>query len=253
MNRMKQTLSPRKGRAVGLAIILVTASLAGCTEVNLAIDSLLGKTPPALSAAASDQFQWSMLLTKKKTSSERSPVSPSHVKSPSEEGAAVAAPGKATGAKAGQEETAGQSVSSRKGPALKAPKGKRAAAGALPPQTKEQAQGVPAPPAVAPATFIGVVRDPFKAPTEILPSECPPSMPLCKFDRSQLKLVGVIQVAEGHFKGMVEDPDGRGYFVTPGMQIGGATVTQVTQKGVTLHLSRTGQDVVLPLFAQNKE
>lgn len=104
-----------------------------------------------------------------------------------------------------------------------------------------------------PATFTGVARDPFKAPTEILPSECPPSMPLCKFDRSQLKLVGVIQVAEGHFKGMVEDPDGRGYFVTPGMQIGGATVTQVTQRGVTLHLRRTGQDVVLPLFAEVKE
>jgi len=78
-------------------------------------------------------------------------------------------------------------------------------------------------------------------------------MPLCKFDRSQLKLVGVIQVSDGQFKGMVEDPDGRGYFVTPGMQIGGATVTQVTQRGITLHLRKTGQDVVLPLFLESRE
>jgi hypothetical protein len=93
-------------------------------------------------------------------------------------------------------------------------------------------------------------RNPFKQPTEVLPSECPPSMPLCRFDRSQLKLVGVIQVSEGEFKGMVEDPDGRGYFVTPGMQIGGATVTQVSNKGITLHLHRTRQDVVMPLFKE---
>ena len=81
------------------------------------------------------------------------------------------------------------------------------------------------------AEFFQAERNPFKAPTEVLPSECPPSMPLCRFDRSQLKLVGVIQVSEGEFKGLVEDPDGRGYFITPGMQIGGATVTQVTNRG----------------------
>ena len=84
-------------------------------------------------------------------------------------------------------------------------------------------------------------------------SECPPSMPLCRFDRSQLKLVGVIQVSEGEFKGMVEDPDGRGYFVTTGMQIGGATVTQVNDKGITLHLHRTHQDVMMPLFKEAKK
>lgn len=93
-------------------------------------------------------------------------------------------------------------------------------------------------------------RDPFEQPTEILPSDCPPSMPLCKFDRSQLKLVGVIQEGEGNYKAMVEDPDGRGYFVTAGMQIGSATVTQVNNKGITLHLHRTHQDVQLPLFSE---
>jgi hypothetical protein len=102
-------------------------------------------------------------------------------------------------------------------------------------------------------TEFPVVRDPFKAPTEILPSECPPSMPLCRFDRSQLKVVGVIQVEDGQFKGMVEDPDGRGYFITPGMQIGGATVTQVTNKGIMLHVAKSKQDVMMPLFLEARE
>ncbi|MBM3299677.1 MAG: hypothetical protein FJY85_06965 [Deltaproteobacteria bacterium] len=120
------------------------------------------------------------------------------------------------------------------------------------PRKKEEIPGLPAL-AEAPSALFEITRDPFKAPTEVLPSECPPSMPLCKFDRSQLKLVGVIQVEDGQFKGMVEDPDGRGYFVTSGMQIGGATVTQVSQKGITLHLSKTGQDVVIPLFLGGRQ
>jgi Tfp pilus assembly protein PilP len=120
------------------------------------------------------------------------------------------------------------------------------------PRKKEELPGLPAP-VEAPSPLFEIARDPFKAPTEVLPSECPPSMPLCKFDRSQLKLVGVIRVEDGYFKGMVEDPDGRGYFVTPGMQIGGATVTQVREDGITLHLSKTGQDVVIPLFLVPKQ
>ena len=130
-------------------------------------------------------------------------------------------------------------------------KGKKRAAGAMPP-TEKQEQPVQAQLEAPSATFT-VSRDPFKAPTEILPSECPPSMPLCKFDFSQLKLVGVIQVEQGQFKGMVEDPDGRGYFITPGMQIGGATVTQVTNKGIILHVRKTRQDVNMPLFLEAKE
>ncbi|MFC1833155.1 hypothetical protein ACFL2Q_00290 [Thermodesulfobacteriota bacterium] len=105
----------------------------------------------------------------------------------------------------------------------------------------------------APKTVFDAERDPFKKPTEVLPSDCPPSMPLCRFDRSQLKLVGVIQVNEGEFKGMVEDPDGRGYFVTPGMRIGSSTVTQVSHKGLTLRDHRTRQDVVIPLFRESRD
>ncbi len=78
-------------------------------------------------------------------------------------------------------------------------------------------------------------------------------MPLCRFDRSQLKLVGIIQVGDGQFKAMVEDPDGRGYFVTSGMQIGGATVIQVSNRGVTLHLHKTQQDVLMPLYRETRE
>ena len=78
-------------------------------------------------------------------------------------------------------------------------------------------------------------------------------MPLCRFDRSQLKLVGVLQISDGQFKAMVEDPDGRGYFITPGMRIGGDTVTQVTNKGLTIHLHRTNQDVLIPLYREPKE
>jgi hypothetical protein len=98
-------------------------------------------------------------------------------------------------------------------------------------------------------------REPFVDPTaSMLPpdSECPPSMPLCRFDPSQLKLVGVIQV-DGNYKGMVEDPDGRGYYVTVGTQVSGATITQVNNRGMTLHLHRSGQDRVIPLYREGKE
>jgi hypothetical protein len=101
---------------------------------------------------------------------------------------------------------------------------------------------------VAPkVSFFSGERDPFKAPTEVLPTECLPSMPLCRFDYSQLKLVGVIQIGGGQLKGMVEDPDGSGYFLVPGMKVGNGTVTQVTRSGVTIHLHKRKQDVTLPL------
>lgn len=131
---------------------------------------------------------------------------------------------------------------------LVAQKGKKRAPGELSPTApvapaKEEAKRPP----------FAIERDPFRPPTEVLPTECPPSMPLCRFDRSQLKLVGVIQLNEGQFKGMVEDPDGRGYFVTTGTQIAGATVTQVSNKGIIMHLHKTGQDVEIPLFRQPRE
>jgi hypothetical protein len=78
-------------------------------------------------------------------------------------------------------------------------------------------------------------------------------MPLCKFDHSQLKLVGVIQMPDGNYKGMVEDPDGRGYFINTGMLIGGATVTQVNNRGVVLHVHKTHTDVSMTLSQESRQ
>ena len=286
MKRITHALPFGKVQAVGLAILL--GSLAtGCTEVNVAIDELLGKQPPSLYAAASDQSRLPTILAKKRPAGERPPSREPQIQPPSEERTPSATPSSTTPTppekpkevqarpqpavppaetpptppEKPQETKAQEQPPSPAAPdqaitelSLHQVKGKKAPPGAMPPAKNEEMQGAPTEPTTTePATFTGIKRDPFKAPTEILPSECPPSMPLCKFDRSQLKLVGVIQVSDGQFKGMVEDPDGRGYFVTPGMQIGGATVTQVTQRGITLHLRKTGQDVVLPLFLESRE
>ncbi|MDQ1239750.1 MAG: hypothetical protein QG577_1936 [Thermodesulfobacteriota bacterium] len=88
------------------------------------------------------------------------------------------------------------------------------------------------------------LRDPFMPPSdELIPTDCPPSMPLCRFDYTQLKLRGLIKSkspnGKEEYKGMVEDPDGRGYFITAGTQVRGATVTQVTNKGVVLYVHKT--------------
>lgn len=284
MKRKKHALPFEKVQAVGLAILLGSLTT-GCTEVNVAIDELLGKQPPSLYAAASDPSRLPTILAKKRPAGERpqsqepevqppseertpspipSPTAPTPPEKPKEVQPQPAAPAEAapTLPKKAQEINAQERPLSAPAPeqaatrelSLHQVKGKKAPPGAIPPAKNEEMQGAPTEPiSTEPTTFVGIPRDPFKAPTEILPSECPPSMPLCKFDRSQLKLVGVIQVSDGQFKGMVEDPDGRGYFVTPGMQIGGATVTQVTQRGITLHLRKTGQDVVLPLFLESRE
>ncbi|MGB9616252.1 MAG: hypothetical protein ACP5M0_01880 [Desulfomonilaceae bacterium] len=83
-------------------------------------------------------------------------------------------------------------------------------------------------------------RDPFMPPSEAVPpTECLPSMPLCRYDYTQLKLRGLIRLADGQYKGMVEDPEGRGFFITPGVQIRGATVTQVTAEGVVIYIHKT--------------
>lgn len=104
---------------------------------------------------------------------------------------------------------------------------------------------------IEPFSFPG--RDPFREPTEMLPPRCLPSQPLCKFDHSQLRLVGVMQVSDGNFKGMVEDPEGRGYFVTTGMMIGRATVTQIGNKGVILHVHKTNNDVLMPMSREGRD
>jgi hypothetical protein len=87
-------------------------------------------------------------------------------------------------------------------------------------------------------------RDPFMPPSdELVPTDCPPSMPLCRFEYTQLRLRGLIKSkspnGKEEYKGMVEDPDGRGYFITAGTQVRGATVTQVTNKGVVLYIHKT--------------
>jgi Tfp pilus assembly protein PilP len=210
-------------------VIFVLVPLSGCEEANMAIDIILGRQSPVLSAASQASSQ-SLVPAARRVPGEKTPapsVGPDATaeQKPSQEPAKV---------------EPGQYVTQQ---------GKRRSPGQLSPATQQAT-----PPEEKRATeLFQVERNPFKQPTEILPSECPPSMPLCRFDRSQLKLVGVIQVSEGEFKGMVEDPDGRGYFITPGMQIGGATVTQVSNKGITLHLHRTRQDVVMPLFREARE
>jgi len=209
-------------------VVFILVPLVGCQEANMAIDTILGRRSPILSAAPQDSPH-SLVPAKRRTPGEKTApvVQPTAPAAPRPEGE----PAKG---EPGQYATQ---------------QGKRRAPGQISPEMQQLV-----PPAEKRVTeLFQAERDPFKAPTEVLPSECPPSMPLCRFDRSQLKLVGVIRVSEGEFKGMVEDPDGRGYFITPGMQIGGATVTQVTQKGITLHLHRTRQDVEMPLFREARE
>ena len=238
-----------------LALGMLTL-LTGCQEVNTAIDSILGKRSPILSTAP-DQRGLQVILAKKRPAGEI-PATPEGQPTEKPKTTKEATPDtakkpadKSQETKKPAEATAPPAPAKKKEIPLHLAKGKKRAAGAMPP-TEKQEQPVQAQLEAPSATFT-VSRDPFKAPTEILPSECPPSMPLCKFDFSQLKLVGVIQVEQGQFKGMVEDPDGRGYFITPGMQIGGATVTQVTNKGIILHVRKTRQDVNMPLFLEAKE
>lgn len=212
------------------ALVLVIAALAllaGCEELNRTVDGVLGKSSPVLSSSQ-EGSPGALVPVKKRTPGAKPP---------------------APQPQPGVRPTPAPSNAQAEKPSKVAFQGKKRAPGALSPGTKEEEAEAEE----KRKRVFKVERDPFKTPTEILPSECPPSMPLCRFDRSQLKLVGVIQVEEGGFKGMVEDPDGRGYFVTPGMQIGGATVTQVTEGGLTLHVHATRQVVSIPLTTEGKE
>jgi hypothetical protein len=246
--------------SVGLAVSAL-ALLTGCEEANMAVDTILGRRSPVLSAAP--QVPPSVIPAAKRVPGEKaSPTTDAPTAVDTAPSGKVAPPaGPAPGQAAPSDRPSGprgQAVapgSSQPPPPPQVAQmsdaiGKKSVPGALSPQTR---QTMPASEERGTKETFVAPRDPFKQPTEILPSECPPSMPLCRFDRSQLKLVGVIQVSEGQFKGLVEDPDGRGYFITSGMQIGGATVTQVTNKGITLHVHRTRQDVTMPLFREARE
>lgn len=217
------------------ATLGILVMLSGCQEANIAVDKLLGRQSSVLLSSAQDS-QLANILAKKRPPGEQPPPAgetkppPGETKPP----AAVPEPAKApqapTTAKLGE--------------------GKRKSPGELAPAAPGAPGAAPAKPA---KELFTASRDPFRQPTEILPSECPPSSPLCKFDPAQLKLVGVMQVAEGEYKGMVEDPDGRGYFISAGMQIGRATVTQINYEGVTLYDHRTHKDIPMRLLREARE
>lgn len=202
-----------------VAVLGMAALTAGCEEANVALDNLLGKKPHVLSSQSERPLAPPLVIPVKKR--EAGAIAPQAAEKP------APAPVSAS-----------------------VERGKRSEPGRLAPPPPK---GLAEPEDRARQLPFVAARDPFKAPTEILPTECPPSMPLCRFDPSQLKLVGVLQVAEGQFKGLVEDPDGRGYFITSGMQIGGATVTQVTNKNVVLRAAKTKQDILMPLFKGTHE
>lgn len=207
-----------RGRYGAIGILAAALLLSGCGEVHRAVDGLLGKYPSQYAVAA-----------------KAGPVM-----------AKIA--GQYQWGAVGQARDVSQKPPKRKEKVKKPTRlGKRRPPGKRSPAT-EVAQPKP-----KEKSFFVVDRDPFEKPREVLPTECPPSMPLCRFDRSQLKLVGVIQIADGQFKGMVQDPDGRGYFVTPGMQILGSTVTQVGFRGVTLRDHKTQREILMRLFAESRE
>jgi hypothetical protein len=211
---------------LGLTLAMM-AMLTGCEEVNVAVDSVLGIESPVLSATATRSPLSAVPATNRNPGAQPFSVAQAPAPSPQQ-----------------RPTTAAPSQPRQETSQVEMP-GKKREPGEISPETAQKVVEQRPKEAV----FI-MGRDPFEQPTEILPSECPPSMPLCRFDRSQLKLVGIIQVKEGDYKGMVEDPDGRGYFITAGMQIGGGTVTQITSKSVVIHLHRTRQDVQLPLFTE---
>lgn len=232
------------------------AVLSGCEEANIALDHLLGRSSPVVSPSA--QISRVSIIEAKRTTPGEKPDTEPQAKPP-----APAAPELAQSKRRAPGEKPSPEAEA-KPPATPAPPPPRKAAEAPPELSgKRRAPGQPAPVVVRPPTapagpkspreLFAITRDPFRQPTEILPSECPPSSPLCRFDPAQLKLVGVIQVEDGQFKGMVEDPDGRGYFITSGMQIGKATVTQINAEGVTLHDHRTRKDVPMRLLREARE
>lgn len=190
------------------AAIALTMMLTGCKEANLAIDFMLGTRSPAIFASHT-MSPLSGFLLRKRATEERIHL------------VAEAAP-KPLGDRTNHAQPATDEREKKE---------------SRPDSPRNQQ--VNQPNAMVGRDTLSFPRDPFRAPEEGRPAECPPSMPLCRFDRSELRLRGLIRVGDGQFKGMVEDPDGRGYFVTPGMQISGATVTQVTSRGITLFMHKS--------------
>jgi hypothetical protein len=221
MQRLMTIHSFKKVYYAGIVIGIFGCS-SGCQEANIAIDFIVGRQSPVLSSAPEAGRPPIILAARRSAGEATGPATTTTPLPAADNPSAVV--------------TTPPQQGKRRAPGIFPP-------GAVPERSEERRV----------RDAFAIERDPFRPPTEILPTECPPSMPLCRFDRSQLKLVGIMQVGEGQFKAMVEDPDGRGYFVTSGMQIGGATVTQVSNRGVTLHLHKTQQDVVIPLTRETRE
>lgn len=190
------------------AVVALGLLLNGCKEANLAIDFMLGTRTPSFFASHSVAPLAGIVL-RTRTSDEKLNL------------VAEAGP-----------RGSGERRDPMQPPA--GPRGKKESSSDSSPRQPQQQ-----PTATVGRDTLSFPRDPFRPPEEGRPTECPPSMPLCRFDRSQLTLRGLIRVGDGQFKGMVEDPDGRGYFVSPGMQISGATVTQVTSRGIALFMHKS--------------
>jgi hypothetical protein len=200
------------------------AMLTGCTEANLAIDFILGSRTPKF-VASHPMSPFSGIWSRKRTPGEKGLF----LEEAANRGSTMPP---RIGRDAKPELPVDRNI---KNEGEIGRRDKRESLDVLP-QDREVAPTN----TMAPQEAFSFPRDPFQPPTEeVLLAECPPSMPLCRFDRSQLKLRGLIQVGDEQFKGMVEDPDGRGYFITPGMQISGATVTQVTNRGITLFVHKS--------------
>jgi type IV pilus assembly protein PilP len=91
-------------------------------------------------------------------------------------------------------------------------------------------------------------RDPFRSPdldlarsAAVANATC--NEPLCKFDLDQLTLVAVVS-GDANPLAMVQDPQGRGYFLRRNTRIGrqGGKVTQILRDSVTITEYFTGPD-----------
>lgn len=272
--QMRAHITKRITTAV--AVVGFVALSAGCSDLHIAVNSILGIQPPVLMAQNDTRqlfFPVKMRMPPKAepsvegTVQAQPPAPPKpregvpqvQAEPPSTPKAPESAPQPQVRPLAAPNQSRGP-VQAQEQPPAKAEvkqaqvlEGKRRAPGQV------SATAPPTGPvAEAPKTEFKVDRDPFKPPSEVqVRTDYLPSTPLARFDYSQLKLVGVIQMAEGQIKGMVEDPDGRGYYVQPGMQIGDganmATVTQITNRGVMLRIHKTNRDVSIPLFGERSE
>ncbi|MCA1961855.1 MAG: pilus assembly protein PilP [Desulfomonile sp.] len=266
---------------IGVACVVLgfLALAAGCSELHTTVDAILGKQPPIL-LAQSTEPQTAVpgkvrmpprpepAAQEEKAKAQTEQQSPTAVKLPEAAPKTQAQPPAAPTPPEVVPQAQTQPPSAPKAPAAvtQAPTSPTTEEGQiLALEGKRRAPGQPSPtaPPTGPAaeppkTEFRADRDPFRPPSEVqVRTDYLPSTPLARFDYSQLKLVGIIQMSEGQIKGMVEDPDGRGYYVQPGMQIGDgpnmATVTQITNRSVVLRVHKTKQDVLIPLFSERAE